>query len=143
MAEGATERRLAAIVAIDVAGYSRLMGADEDGTLAALKGHRTATTPIGERHGGRVVSTAGDGELWEFPSVTEAVQCMVEFQAIMAERNKGVAAERQMLLRIGINLGDVMIDGDDIHGDGVNVAARLEALAEPGGDVPVDVEKLR
>ncbi len=133
MAEGGVERRLAAIVAIDVAGYSRLMGADEDGTLSALKAHREATTPIGERHGGRMVGTSGDGELWEFPSVTEAVLCAVEVQAIMAERNQNIPEERRMLYRIGINLGDVMIDGEDIYGDGINVAARLEALAEPGG----------
>lgn len=133
MAEGSVERRLAAILAIDVAGYSRLMGADEDGTLAALKAHRAVTKPIGEGHGGRVVGTAGDGELWEFLSVTEAVLCAVEVQTIMAERNSEVPSGRQMLYRIGINLGDVMIDGADIHGDGVNIAARLEALAEPGG----------
>ncbi len=132
MTEGGTERRLAAIVAIDVAGYSRLMGADEDGTLAALKAHRAVTTPIGERHGGRLVGMAGDGELWEFPSVNEAVLCAVEIQEVMAGRNAGVPERRQMLYRIGINLGDVMIDGDDIYGDGINVAARLETLAEPG-----------
>ncbi|MDP6342211.1 MAG: adenylate/guanylate cyclase domain-containing protein [Alphaproteobacteria bacterium] len=133
MAEGSVERRLVAIVAIDVAGYSRLMGADEDGTLAALKGHREATTPIGESHGGRMVGTAGDGELWEFPSVTEAVRCAVRVQALMTERNADLPAQEKMLYRIGINLGDVMIDGDDIYGDGVNIAARLEALADPGG----------
>lgn len=133
MPEGGVERRLAAIVAIDVAGYSRLMGADEDGTLSALKGHRNAAVPIGHKHGGRVVGTAGDGELWEFPSVTEAVLSAVEVQAVMAERNAGLPDERKMLYRIGINLGDVMIDGEDIYGDGINVAARIEALAEPGG----------
>ena len=127
------ERRLAAIVAIDVAGNSRHMGADEDGTLLALKGHRAATRPIGLRHGGRIVGTAGNGELWEFPSVTEAVTCVVEVQVAMDERNAAVPDAQKMLYRIGVNLGDVMIDGDDIHGDGVNVAARLEALAAPGG----------
>ena len=132
MAEG-TQRRLAAIVAIDVAGYSRLMGADEDGTLADLKGHREATIPIGQAHGGRVVGTSGDGELWEFPSITEAVTCAVEVQDLMAERNGDISEDQKMLYRIGINLGDVMIDGDDIYGEGVNVAARLEQLAEPGG----------
>ena len=132
MTEG-TQRRLAAIVAIDVAGYSRLMGADEDATLAALKIHREATVPIGQAHGGRVVGTAGDGELWEFPSVTEAVTCAIEVQALMAARNAEIPGDQKMLYRIGINLGDVMIDGDDIYGDGINVAARIEALAEPGG----------
>ena len=133
MAEGGTERRLTVIVAIDVAGYSRLMGGDEDGTLSALKGHREATVPIGEGHGGRVVGTAGDGELWEFPSVIEAVQSAIDVQALMAVRNAEIPDEQKMLYRIGINLGDVMIDGDDIYGDGINVAARIEALAEPGG----------
>ena len=133
MVEGNAERRLAAVVAIDVAGYSRLMGADEDGTLAALKGHREATVPLGHAHGGRVVGTAGDGELWKFPSVIEAVTCIVEVQALMVERNAKIPDEEKMLYRIGINLGDVMIDGDDIYGEGINVAARLEALADPGG----------
>ncbi|MBT6426828.1 MAG: tetratricopeptide repeat protein [Rhodospirillaceae bacterium] len=133
MAEGEIERRLAAVVAIDVAGYSRLMGVDEDRTLAALKRHRDATMPIGEKHGGRMVGTAGDGELWEFPSVTEAVQSAIEVQEAMAERNADVPDEEKMLYRIGINLGDVMIDGDDIYGDGINVALRIEGLADPGG----------
>ena len=133
MVEGSAERRLAAIVAIDVAGYSRLMGADEDGTLAALKGHREATLPLGQAHGGRIVGTAGDGELWEFPSVTQAVTCAIEVQALIAKRNAQIPDDRKMLLRIGINLGDVMIDEDDIFGDRVNVAARIEALAKPGG----------
>jgi len=132
MSEGA-QRRLAAIVAIDVAGYSRLMGADEQGTLAALKANREAVTPIVLSHGGRIVGSAGDGLLLEFPSVTEAVLCAVEIQPLMAERNADLPHERKMLYRIGVNLGDVMIDGDDIFGDGINVAARLEALAEPGG----------
>ncbi len=132
MVEGNAERRLAAIVAIDVAGYSRLMGADEDGTLAAMKGHREAAVPIGEKHGGRMVGTAGDGELWEFPSVTEAIASAIEIQALLAERNTDIPDDRKMLYRIGINLGDVMIDGDEIYGEGINVAARLEALAEPG-----------
>ena len=132
MSEG-IQRKLAAIVAIDVAGYSRLMGADEDGTLAAMKGHREAAVPIGEKHGGRMVGTAGDGELWEFPSVTEAIASAIEIQALIAERNTDISDDRKMLYRIGINLGDVMIDGDDIYGEGINVAARLEALAEPGG----------
>ncbi len=133
MAEQGGERRLAAIVAIDVAGYSRLMGADEKGTLAALKGHRAATDPISQKHGGRIVGTAGDGVLLEFPSVVAAVECAVEIQAVMAERNADIADDQKMIYRIGINLGDVLVDGDDIYGDGVNVAARLEGLAEPGG----------
>ena len=133
MAEAGAERRLAAIVAIDVAGYSRLMGADEQGTLAALKGHQEATLPIGRRHGGRLVGEAGDGQLYEFPSVVEAVTCMVEVQAAMAERNADLADDKKMLFRVGINLGDVLVEGENIYGDGVNIAARLEALAEPGG----------
>ena len=134
MSEGNTERRLAAIVAIDVAGYSRLMGADEEGTLAALKGHREVVDPISIEHGGRIVGTAGDGVLLEFPSVIEAVTAAVKVQAIMAERNADIPDDRKMLFRIGINLGDVLVDEDgDIFGEGVNVAARIEALAEPGG----------
>ena len=133
MAEGNAQRRLAAVVAIDVAGYSRLMGADEQGTLSALKAHRDAVTPIVQEHGGRIVGTAGDGLLLEFPSVTEAVLCAVEVQPLMAERNAAVPDSRKMLYRIGINLGDVLVDGDNIYGDGVNVAARLETLADAGG----------
>jgi adenylate cyclase len=132
MSEG-TQRRLAAIVAVDVAGYSRLMGEDEAGTLAALKAHREAIRPVVQEHGGRIVGTAGDGLLLEFPSVTEAVLCATEIQPMIAERNADVPDDRKMLYRIGINLGDVIIDGDDVYGDGVNIAARLEALAEPGG----------
>ncbi len=98
MVEGNAERRLAAIVAIDVAGYSRLMGADEDGTLAAMKGHREATAPIGEKHGGRMVGTAGDGELWEFPSVTEAIAAAIEFQVLLAERNTDIPDDRKNAL---------------------------------------------
>jgi adenylate cyclase len=131
MLEG-TQRRLAAIVAIDVAGYSRLMGADEDGTLAALKAHREAVSPIVRDHGGRIVGTAGDGLLLEFPSVTEAVLCATKVQPVMTERNADMPDDQKMLYRIGINLGDVMIDGEDVYGDGVNIAARLEALADPG-----------
>ena len=133
MVEARAERRLAAIVAIDVAGYSRLMGADEEGTLATLKAHRDTTDPIGLAHGGRIVGEAGDGILFEFPSVVEAVSAAVEVQAIMAARNADVSDEKKMLFRIGINLGDVLVDGDNIFGDGVNVAARLETLAPPGG----------
>ena len=133
MAEAEVTRRLTTIVAVDVAGYSRLMGADETGTLTRLKEHRAVTDPIVEAHGGRIVGTAGDGLLLEFPSVVEAVASAVEVQNIMGERNADLPDDEKMLYRIGINLGDVLADGDDIFGDGVNVAARIEALAEPGG----------
>jgi adenylate cyclase len=128
------QRRLAAIVSADVAGYSRLMGRDESGTLTALKAHRRELIdPKIAEYGGRIVKTAGDGLLLEFPSVVDAVRAAVEVQRGMAERNAGVPADQRLDFRIGINLGDIIIDGDDIYGDGVNVAARLEALAEPGG----------
>jgi adenylate cyclase len=134
MAEERVERRLTAILAADVAGYSRLMAADEEGTLAALKRlRREVADPKIEQHRGRIVNTAGDGLLSEFASVVDAVRCAVEVQREMAARNTGVQAERRIDLRIGINLGDIMIDDNDIFGDGVNVAARLESLAEPGG----------
>src|SRR5262245_65489795 len=126
-------RRLAAIVAADVAGYSRLMGLDEVGTAHTLREHRKVTDALVEKHGGRLVKSTGDGVLLEFASVVDAVECAVAVQAVMAERNEGVPADRRMLFRIGINLGDILIEGDDILGDGVNVAARLEGLAEPGG----------
>jgi TolB-like protein/class 3 adenylate cyclase len=126
-------RRLAAIVAADVAGYSRLMGLDEVGTARTLREHRKVTDALVTKHGGRLVKTTGDGVLLEFPSVVDAVECAVAVQAEMAERNQGVPEDRRMLLRIGINLGDILIEGDDILGDGVNVAARLEGIAEPGG----------
>lgn len=129
-----TQRRLAAIVAADVVGYSRLMGADEEGTLAVLKGHRREhIDPKIGQHNGRIVKTTGDGILLEFASVLDAVRCCLDVQRGMAERNADIPAERRMLFRVGINLGDIIIDGEDIHGDGVNVAARLEALCEPGG----------
>src|SRR5215813_15192592 len=126
-------RRLAAIVAADVAGYSRLMGLDEVGTACTLREHRKVIDALVEKHGGRLVKTTGDGALLEFPSVVDAVECAVALQAVMAERNEGVPAERRMLFRIGINLGDILIEGDDILGDGVNIAARLEGISEPGG----------
>jgi adenylate cyclase len=127
-------RRLAAIVSFDVAGYSRLMGHDESGTLAALKAHRRELIdPKIAEHEGRIVKTTGDGLLVEFSSVVDAVRCAVEVQRSMAERNAGTPADQRLDFRIGINVGDIIIDGDDIFGDGVNVAARLEALAEPGG----------
>ncbi|MGY8683988.1 adenylate/guanylate cyclase domain-containing protein [Bradyrhizobium sp. UFLA05-153] len=125
-------RRLAAIVAADVAGYSRLMGLDEVGTARTLLEHRKVTDSLVAKHGGRLVKTTGDGVLLEFPSVVDAVECAVAVQAVMAERNQGVPEDRRMLLRIGINLGDILIDGEDILGDGVNIAARLEGIAEPG-----------
>ena len=110
------------------------MGADEEGTLAALKSHRRELVdPKIAEHNGRIVKTTGDGMLVEFASVLDAVRCCVEFQRAMADRNSETPADRQMLFRVGINLGDIIIDEDDIHGDGVNVAARLEALAKPGG----------
>src|SRR4029453_9576128 len=127
-------RRLAAIVSADVAGYSRLMGMDDSGTLAALKAHRREwIDPKIAEYGGRIVKSTGDGLLLEFPSVVDAVRCAVDVQRGMAERNAGAPADGRFDFRIGINVGDVIIDGDDIFGDGVNVAARLEALAEPGG----------
>jgi len=128
------ERRLAAILAADVAGYSRLMGADEEGTLAALKMlRRELTDPKIKEHRGRIVKTTGDGLLLEFASVVDAVRCAVEVQREMAERNADVPPDRRIEFRMGINVGDVIRDGRDIYGDGVNVAARLEALAAPGG----------
>ena len=128
------ERRLSAILAADVAGYSRLMGANEEGTLAALKAiRRELADPKIAEHRGRIVKTTGDGLLVEFASVVDAVRCAVEIQREMALRNAPVPAERRIELRIGINLGDIIIDEGDIYGDGVNLAARLEALAEPGG----------
>src|SRR5947209_10958862 len=126
-------RRLAAILAADVAGYSRLMGADEEGTHERLKGHLgELVNPKIAEHRGRVVKNTGDGFLAEFASVVGAVRCAVEIQRGMAEREPEVAEEQQIRFRIGINLGDVIAEEHDIFGDGVNVAARLEALAEPG-----------
>jgi adenylate cyclase len=127
-------RRLAAILAADVAGYSRLMGTDEEGTHERLKAHRRELVDpkISERSG-RIVKTTGDGMLAEFPSVVDAVRCAVELQRAMIDREAAVPEDRRIRFRIGINLGDVIVEDDDIFGDGVNVAARLEALAEPGG----------
>jgi TolB-like protein len=109
------------------------MGLDEVGTARTLREHRAVTVVLVAKHGGRIVKTTGDGVLLEFPSVVDAVECAVAVQAVMAERNKGVPEDRRMLFRIGINLGDILIEGEDILGDGVNVAARLEGIAEPGG----------
>jgi TolB-like protein len=133
VAQERVERRLAAILAADVVGYSRLVRADEEGTLARLKALRDELIdPSTTRHGGRIVKTMGDGVLIEFPSVVDAVRSAVEVQQSLAAREADVPEDRRIVIRVGINLGDVVIDGDDIHGDGVNVAARLEALAEPG-----------
>ena len=134
MTEAQVQRRLAAIMATDVVGYSRLIGADETGTLAALKALRKELWyPKFAARGGRVVKTTGDGELIEFASIVEALECAVELQRATTRRNADIPGDQRIVLRVGLNLGDVIIDGDDIHGDGVNVAARLEALAEPGG----------
>jgi adenylate cyclase len=127
-------RRLAAILAADVAGYSRLMGEDEEGTHERLKAHlRELVDPKIEEHRGRIVKNTGDGLLTEFPSVVDAVRCAVEIQRGMIDREPDLPEERRIRFRIGINLGDVIVEEHDIFGDGVNVAARLEALAEPGG----------
>lgn len=128
------ERRLAAILAADLVGYSRLIGADEAGTLAALKSHReTLIDPKIAQYHGRIVKLMGDGLLAEFPSAVEAVQCAVEIQHMMRQRNADVPEERRSTYRVGINIGDVVVEDDDIFGDGVNIAARLEGLADPGG----------
>ena len=130
----ASTRRLAAILAADVAGYSRLMGADEEGTHQRLRGHlRDLVDPKIREHRGRVVKNTGDGMLAEFSSVVDAVRCAVEMQRAMADRNAETVEDKRITFRVGINLGDVIAEEDDIYGDGVNVAARLEALAEPGG----------
>ena len=122
------ERRLAAVLAADVAGYSRLMGADEVGTLEALKTvRREIVDPAIAAHRGRIVKTTGDGLLVEFASVVDAVRCALAVQQAMPERDAGVGADNRIELRIGINLGDVIVDGDDLYGDGVNIAARIEA----------------
>src|SRR5215470_9497590 len=134
LATGRVERRLAAILAADAAGYSRLMGADEEGTLERLKGiRREAADPKIKEHRGRIVKTTGDGLLLEFASVVDAVRCAVEVQREMAERNADVSPDSRIEFRMGINIGDIIKDGRDIYGDGVNLAARLETLAEPGG----------
>ncbi|MFL6836472.1 MAG: adenylate/guanylate cyclase domain-containing protein, partial [Bradyrhizobium sp.] len=134
MAPDQTKRKLAAIFAADIAGYSQLMGADEEGTLARLKQLRSELIdPKNKQHRGRIVKTTGDGILTEFPSVVDAVRCAIEMQEGMVERNAGMPQEKRIEFRVGVNLGDVMIEGRDLFGDGVNIAARLEALAEPGG----------
>ena len=133
MGEEKAARRLAAILAADIAGYSRLRGEDEPATVRALKGHQARVLPLVGEYGGRIIDTAGDGILAEFSSVVGAVECAVKMQAIIAAYNQDIAESRRMQLRIGINLGDVIHDETRIYGDGINVAARLEALAEPGG----------
>ena len=121
-------RRLAAMLAADIVGYSRLMGADEAGTVRALREHRAAVDPLISQHGGRIFKTTGDGLLIEFGSVVGAVECALALQHLAAERNAAVAGDRRMEWRIGVHLGDVLIEGDDILGDGVNIAARLEGI---------------
>jgi adenylate cyclase len=127
------ERRLAAIVCADVAGYSRMMGADEEGTHATFKAHRSAIYPIILNHGGRLVKNTGDGFLLEFPSVVGALQSSIELQTLMAERNSQLPSDRLMQFRLGLHMGDVMADEDEVFGDGVNIAVRLESVATPGG----------
>ena len=131
---GNTQRRLAAIVSADVVGYSRLMGVDEAGTLAALRNHRAELIDgkIAE-HGGRIVKTMGDGLLLEFPSVVDATQCVIDVQQAMTKRNDAIDEDKRIVFRIGVHLGDLIVEGDDIFGDGINVAARLEAFCEAGG----------
>ena len=131
--EPSIQRRLAAILAADIAGYSRLMHEDEPATVRDLKAHQSVILPLIGRHGGRIIDTAGDGIMAEFPSVIGATECAVEIQTVMAERNQRVPESRRMCFRIGINLGDVIHDETRIYGDGINIAARLEALAQPGG----------
>jgi adenylate cyclase len=126
-------RRLTTLLCADVEGYSRLMEADEAGTLETLRRYRTAMATLIERHDGRIVNTWGDAVIAEFPSVVEAVQCAVETQQELSGYNGGLPEPRRMRFRIGIHLGDVMVEGDDVYGDGVNIAARLQELAEPGG----------
>jgi adenylate cyclase len=127
------ERKLTAILCADVYGYSRLMGDDEEATLLALTSHRTKIDSLIEQHHGRFVNSAGDSVLAEFASVVEAVNCAIEIQSVVASANANLPPERRMEFRIGVNLGDVMVEGEQIYGDGVNVAARLESLAKPGG----------
>jgi len=129
----ASTRRLAAILAADIVGYSRLMGLDEAGTVQAVREHRVAADPLIAQHDGRIFKTTGDGVLIEFASVVGAVECALALQQMAAERNAAVAGDRRMEWRIGVHLGDVLIEGDDILGDGVNIAARLEGIAEPNG----------
>ena len=140
MAEARVERRLAAILAADVVGYSRLMGDDEEGTLGALKGLRQSLIdPKIAQHRGRIVKTTGDGILVEFASTVDAVRCALGIQRAMPERNADLPPDKKIEFRIGINVGDIIVEGDDIFGDGVNVAARLESISEAGGICISDV----
>src|SRR5215831_561771 len=133
MSEQAPQRRLAAILAADVVGYSRMMQADEASTLAGLKSRRTEILqPLVSKHHGRIIKVMGDGVLVEFASAVEAVNCAIALQEAMAVANEATEESRRVVLRIGINLGDVMVEGGDLYGDGVNIAARLEALGDPG-----------
>lgn len=132
---GETQRKLTTIFCADVQDYTRLMGADEEGTLAMLKRYREAMSRLIDAHGGRVINTWGDGVIAEFPSVVECLRAAMDVQNELAGRNAARPADGRMLFRIGINLGDVIVDGDDIYGDGVNIAARLQASAEAGGIV--------
>ena len=133
MAEERAQRRLAAILAADVVGYSRLMQLDEAGTLTSLKARlKEVLQPLISEYHGRIVKVMGDGVLVEFASAVNAVTCAVALQEAMKAANAGLPDDRRIVLRIGINLGDVMVEGSDLYGDGVNIAARLEALAEPG-----------
>jgi len=127
------ERKLVAILAADVEGYSRMMEIDEEGTLATLSAHRTITDELIAQHGGRIFNTAGDSVLAEFASVFSAVDCAIDIQRELAKANQPIAEPKQLRFRIGINVGDVMVKDGDIFGDGVNIAARLEGLAKPGG----------
>src|SRR5690242_15147256 len=134
MAEESVQRRLAAILAADVVGYSHLMERDEAGTLTLLKARRKQVLePLVARHHGRIFKVTGDGVLIDFASAVSAVQCAVELQAAMAAANADLPQDSRILLRVGINLGDVIVEGNDLYGDGVNIAARLEASADPGG----------
>src|SRR5215469_8838776 len=127
------DRRLAAIVCADIAGYSRMMGVDEAGTHASFKAHRSAIYPIILNHGGRLVKNTGDGFLLEFPSIVGAIEAAVAMQTVMGERNHHLPADRVMHFRMGIHMGDVMADEDEVFGDDVNIAVRLESVAAPGG----------
>ena len=124
---------MAAIVCADVAGYSRMMGADEEGTHAAFKAHRSAIYPIILNHGGRLVKNTGDGFLLEFPSIVGAIESAIAVQTLMVERNDQLPADRVMQFRLGVHMGDVIADEDEVFGDGVNIAVRIESVAAPGG----------
>ena len=135
MTDDKVKRRLTTVLCADVQGYSRMMEADEAGTMAALRRYRTAISGLVERHDGRIVNTWGDAVIAEFASVVEAVQCAVEIQQEISSQQSAEPDAQRMRFRIGINLGDVMVEGTDIYGDGVNIASRLQELAEPGGVV--------